>query len=170
MLEAAKLLLAKRKKVRINIIGDGPLKTELQEKVRLEQINNVSFLGYIKHKDLFKGIKEGLAVVLPSECYENNPLSVIEAFALGKPVIGSRIGGIPEIVKDHERGLTFEPGNANDLCEKIEFFTDHIDRAMIMGKNARIFVEQELNSEKYYSNLMKIYTAATVKKYGYFKA
>lgn len=53
--------------------------------------------------------------VVPSELYENNPLAVIEAFALGKPVIRSNIGGIPEIVLDNKTGFAFGPGNAEDL-------------------------------------------------------
>jgi len=160
LLDAAKLLLAKGEKIQINIIGDGPLMNELQERVKMEQINNVRFLGYVKHEDLYKEIKKSLAVVLPSECYENNPLSVIEAFALRKPVIGSRRGGIPELVKDYERGLTFEPGNPEDLCSKIEFFIGNPDKAEMMGEKARAFVEKELNSEKHYQGLMEIYKQA----------
>ena len=95
--------------------------------------------------------------VLPSECYENNPRSVLESFALGKPVIGARIGGVPELVKDNETGLTFEAGDAEDLRAKIEFLLNSPGRIVEMGKNARKFVEEELNAEKYYNKLVSIY-------------
>ncbi|MBI4707348.1 MAG: glycosyltransferase family 4 protein [Candidatus Omnitrophica bacterium] len=160
LLDAAKLLLNKGDKIKVNIIGDGPLMSELQIKVRAEQIDNVSFLGYMKHEDLYKEIRNCIAVILPSECYENNPLSVIEAFALNKPVIGSRIGGIPELVKDNERGLTFLPGDADDLSLKIKYMVDNPEKAVEMGRNARLFVEKELNSEKHYQGLMSIYKSS----------
>ncbi|MFC2161880.1 glycosyltransferase, partial [Acidobacteriota bacterium] len=99
-------------------------------------------------------------IVIPSECYENNPRSVIEAFALGKPAIGARIGGIPELVRNHETGLTFESGNVEDLREKISDLLNNPDKIVDMGKNARAFVERELNAEKHYQRLMEIYKQA----------
>lgn len=160
LLNAAKLLYRKKKKMEIKLSGDGPMRELLHEKVRSEKINNVSFLGYIKYKDLCREIKNSLAVVLSSECYENNPISVIESFAMGIPAVAARIGGIPELVKDDETGLTFEPANAYDLSEKIEYLSNNPDKAAKMGKNARTFVEQELNAEKHYQKLMEIYKQA----------
>lgn len=160
LLNAAKFLIKRGRKVQINIIGDGILKKELCEKAKVQQINNVNFLGYMKHDDLIQEIKKSLVIVLPSEWYENNPMSVIEAFAFGTPVIGSRIGGICELVKDYERGLTFDSGNPEDLALKIEFFLDNPHKAKEMGENAKIFVEQELSAERYYHGLMKIYKEA----------
>ena len=98
--------------------------------------------------------------ILPSEWYENNPMSVLEAFALGKPVIGSRIGGIPELVKDNKTGLTFEPGNAEDLYSKMEYLINNKDKMVEMGRNARRYVEEEFNPEKYYQALIKVYQSA----------
>ena len=97
------------------------------------------------------------AVVLASECYENNPLALVEAFALGKPAIGSRIGGIAELVKDGITGLTFNPGDSDDLMVKLKFFRENPDEATRMGINARAFVESELDPEKYYRTLMDLY-------------
>lgn len=99
-------------------------------------------------------------VILPSEWYENNPYAVIEAFALGKPVIGSRIGGIPELVKDFETGLTFEPGNEEDLRKNILYLSDNSEKIMTLGANARKFVEQNYDQEYHYQKLMKIYQYA----------
>jgi len=143
--------------IKLKIIGDGPIRKELVEWVKKEGIGNVDFLGYMKGKQLYKEIKKSKAVVIPSEWYENNPRSVIEAFALGKPVIGARIGGIPELVKDNETGLTFEPGNAKDLKEKIKELLGNSSLLKKMGGNARRFVETELNPEKHYQKLMEIY-------------
>ncbi len=154
LLEAAKKI---KTNVEIKIIGDGPLKNTLKEKVNLENINNVKFLDHMNGESLYKEIIKSLAVVLPSQWYENNPMSVLEAFALGKPVIGARIGGIPELVKDSETGLTFEPGNADDLSSKIDYLKIHPEKVREMGNNARIFIEQEPNADKHYEKLTDIY-------------
>jgi len=155
----------KSKDLIVKIIGDGPLKDKLQEMVKASSIDNVRFLGYLKGEQLFNEITKSLAVVIPSEWYENNPMSVIEAFALGKPIIGSRIAGIPELVKDDLTGLTFEPENASDLYEKIVFLKNNPDKAKTLGRNAKLFVKNELNAENYYEKLIEIYNRAILKNY-----
>lgn len=76
---------------------------------------------------------------------------------MGIPVIGARIGGIPELIRDNETGLTFQPGNAEDLSEKIETLLADSSPFAEMGKKAQQFVEDELNQEKHYRKLMEIY-------------
>jgi len=167
LLNTAKLLLhgIEDKKVEIKIIGDGPMKEKLQEKVKSENINNVRFFGYMNGEALYQEIKKSFAVVLPSECYENSPIAVLEAFALGKPVIGSRIGGIPELVMDGITGYTFEAGNANDLKSKIEILIAEENANHKLGINARELVEKKFNAEIYYENLMAVYEKV-LRKYG----
>lgn len=153
----------KRLDARLEIIGDGPLRNSLEKKVRNEKISNTIFLGYKSGEELKEDIKKSMAVILPSEWYENSPRTVLEAFAMGKPVIGSRIAGIPELVREGETGFTFEPGDAEDLGDKIEYLTENPDEISEMGRNARRFVEKELNPEKHYKQLMKIYQIAMEK-------
>ncbi|MBI4680352.1 MAG: glycosyltransferase family 4 protein [Nitrospirae bacterium] len=163
LLDAAKLLYRAGEKIEIKLSGDGPSRGQLHEKARAEKIDNVKFLGYIKYEDLCREIKNSLAVILPAENYENNPISIIEAFALGKPVIGSRLGGIPELVVDNERGLTFEPGNPQDLSSKIKYLLNNSDKAVEWGANARKYIEHELSSDRHYEKLMEIYGQAIKK-------
>jgi glycosyltransferase involved in cell wall biosynthesis len=146
--------------VRLKIVGDGPIMEELINKSADEGINNVEYLGYKRGEELRNEIRKSLFVVIPSQWYENNPRSVIEAFALGKPVVGARIGGIPELVKDWETGITFESGNTVDLREKIQLMLKNRDLILKMGKRAREFVERELNPQKHYENLLKLYEMA----------
>ncbi|MEP9410024.1 MAG: glycosyltransferase family 4 protein [Candidatus Brocadia sp.] len=161
LLEAIKMLRSRgMNNIAFKIIGDGPMRTFLESKVQGQGLHGIRLLGYKAGEELKDEIRKSLFAVLPSRCYENNPMSVIEAFALGKPVIGSRIGGIPELVKDNVTGLTFEPGNADDLRSGIEYLISHPARTGEMGKNARMFVEQELNARKYYEGLMEIYERA----------
>ncbi|WP_347275039.1 glycosyltransferase family 4 protein [Candidatus Kuenenia sp.] len=159
LIKATKLLDTIRNVV-VKIIGDGPIRGDLEEKAKLGGNHNIQFLGYMKGEELYKEIKKCMAVVLPSEWYENNPMSVLEAFALGMPVIGAKIGGIPELVKDGITGLTFESGNAHELAEKIRYVLDNPGKTVKMGENARVFVEQNLNAEKYYQGLINIYQSA----------
>jgi glycosyltransferase involved in cell wall biosynthesis len=147
--------------ITLKIIGTGPIEEDLKKRATREKIDNVKFLGYMTGEDLKNGIRSSMAVVLPSEWYESNPRSVLEAFALGKSVIGARIGGIPELVIDGETGLTFEPGNAEDLKNRIDYLIKKPDLVIEMGKNARKFVEENFNPEKHYQELMKIYQMAT---------
>jgi glycosyltransferase involved in cell wall biosynthesis len=99
-------------------------------------------------------------LVLPSEWYENAPVSVLEAFAQGKPVIAARIGGIPELVIDGETGLLFEPGNAEDLRAKIEFLLTNPDLAREMGKKARARAESTYGAAEHYRQLLATYERA----------
>ena len=149
--------------VKLRIIGEGPLEESLRFKVQSEKVDNVEFLGYKTGEELKKKVRNSLVVISPSEWYENGPRVAMEAFALGKPVIGSRIGGIPELVRDGERGLTFEPGNVEDLRDKIKYLMSNPEKISEMGRNARKFVEKELNPEKHYKQLMKIYELAMEK-------
>ncbi len=144
----------------LEIIGEGPLKQEIEGELKKNNIGNVKLLGYLSGEVLFDKIKDSFAAIIPSEWYENNPISVLEAFALGIPVIGSRIGGIPELVRDGLTGITFEAGDSFDLREKISNALKNPNRIIEMGKNARQFAEQELNSENHYQKLIEIYSQA----------
>lgn len=141
----------------LKIVGDGPLKIPLEKKNQKENIKNVKFLGYRSGQDLQNEIKKSMFLVIPSEWYENNPRSVIEAFALGKPVLGARIGGISELVKDWKTGFNYISGDTKDLRSKIIAMVKHKELIPQMGQNARNFVEKELNTDTHYQKLLKIY-------------
>jgi glycosyltransferase involved in cell wall biosynthesis len=144
----------------LDIIGDGPSKDAMIEEARVLNMGNIQFHGHISGEALYDRIKAATVVIIPSEIYENNPRSAIEAFALGKPVIGSKIGGIPELVQDHVTGLTFTPWDSGDLREKVKWLFSNPDAAVEMGKNGRKLVETELSPENHYVKLMSIYNSA----------
>lgn len=150
--------------VQLKIIGEGPQRNQLMQKIDQDKINNVTFLGFKQGAELQDEIKKSILVVLPSEWYENNPRSVIESFALGKPVIGSNIGGIPELVKEGETGYLFPPGNSNVLRDKIQQVILNRQDVSEMGRRARTFVENELNPDKHYQQLKKIYQQVLEKR------
>lgn len=146
--------------VTLKIIGDGPFKQRLSDLAASRGVTNVNFLGYMTGDDLNDEIRNSLFMVIPSRCYENNPRSIIEAFALGKPVVGARMGGIPELVKDWYTGLTFTAGDIDDLRAKVELLLQSPLAVADMGQRARKFVESELNTERHYARLMDIYHSA----------
>jgi glycosyltransferase involved in cell wall biosynthesis len=154
----------KETQIKLRLIGEGPLRGELEYKMQMEKINNVELLGQMTGEGLRNQIMGCMFSVIPSECNENNPRSVIESFAYGKPVIGSRIAGIPEIVIDNETGFTYEPWNSKDLQGKILFLYNNPELAISLGKSARKLVEMEFDQEAHYNKLIQIYEIAMKKK------
>jgi glycosyltransferase involved in cell wall biosynthesis len=139
------------------VLGDGPQRAELEEFVSKHQLDNVSFRGFLTGKNLIDAIRYARFVVLPSEWYENNPLSILESFAIGKPVVASRIGGIPELIDEDQDGLLFEAGNSEDLAEKICSMLSTPRRLISMGKAARSKVLRHYTPEQHYTRIMGIY-------------
>ncbi len=103
---------------RLLIAGDGAWREEMQK--RIAGLANIEYLGFQSGRALTHLIARSKAVVVPSEWYENCPMSVLEAKALGRPVIGARIGGIPELVRDNIDGFLFAPGDPADLMRKFQ--------------------------------------------------
>ena len=143
---------AARLPYRLKVIGGGPLSEEL--KIKNEQLKgNVEFLGFRQWDDIKNIVGKARFTVIPSEWYENNPLSVIEAQCLGTPVLGARIGGIPELIDEGRNGMTFESGNTNDLTEKIKTMFD----VKFDYKGIADVAMKYYNAENYYKEIMKIY-------------
>lgn len=133
------------------------------EETILEYINTnnlkgrVELLGYRRGKELKNIIKKAMFLALPSECYENFPYVVLEAFAYGKPVIGADIGGVPEQIDDGVNGCLFESGNASALAGKILHLVENPDKVRKMGRSARKKVKQQYGSGKHYESLINLY-------------
>jgi len=125
------------KSTRLFIAGNGSLRKDLETFVNENKMSNVKFLGHLVGEELAKTIRNASFVVLPSEWYENCPMSILESFAFGKPVIGAKIGGIPELIEDGKDGLLFESSNNEDLAEKINYLLKNSNKIIEMGKNAK---------------------------------
>ena len=123
-------------------------------KIKNEELKgNVEFLGFRQWDDIKDIVGKARFTVIPSEWYENNPLSVIEAECLGTPVLGARIGGIPELIDERVNGMTFESGNADDLAKKIKaMYNADFDYKVIADATMKRY-----NAESYYGEIMKCY-------------
>lgn len=148
--------VGKESAIKLKIAGAGPMDEEIKDIIKNKYLN-VEFLGFQEFDDLQRLIKKSKVVIVPSEWYENSPNIIAEAYAYGKPVIGSRIGGIPELIRDNITGLTFETGNSEDLKEKIIYMLDNPIKVKEMGRNARNMVEKNLHPESHYKKLLNIY-------------
>ena len=134
----------------LKVAGKGPLLDELQTRYASDKIE---FLGYLNQEKVKSLIEQARFSVIPSECYENNPLSGVESLYLGTPVLGANIGGIPELIEESQNGLLFESGNKDELKNKIETMIHaDFDYTAIAQK-----AQQEYSSENYYTSLMNIY-------------
>jgi glycosyltransferase involved in cell wall biosynthesis len=141
----------------VALVGTGPQAEELRdlaEKLKAP----VTFPGYLSGESLQDAIRSARAVVLPSEWYENAPLSVLEAYALGKPVVGARIGGIPELIRENETGVGFTSGNVAALTAALRDMSGRTDAAIeAMGRCARRWVEAEFTAAVYRDRMLAIY-------------
>ncbi len=151
---------------RLLIIGDGLQRGELEDLARDQRMTNVEFLGPLYGDDLVDLVSHSLFVVLPSQCFENCPFVVLEAFALGKPVVGSDLGGIPELISPGREGFLFRPGDVQDLMARMRYLFHHRQEAIKMGKNARQRVVQNHNRQAHYGRLIDIYESVLGRREG----
>jgi len=144
----------------LRIVGDGPLRAELENYAARNSLSSVRFLGRLSRRETQEAIKGALFLVVPSECYENFPMTIVEAFAAGTPVICSRLGAMQEIVKHEYTGLHFAPNSSADLAYNIARAWSHRARMRAMGVAARREFELKYTAEKNHSLLMDIYQRA----------
>jgi glycosyltransferase involved in cell wall biosynthesis len=145
------------------IVGTGPEEERLRRLVH-ETGADVEFLGYRTGEDLFDTIRMARAMVLPSEWYENAPMSVMEAYALERPVIGADIGGIPELIRPGETGMLFPSGDAEFLAKRLRQFSTMSDHDILaMGKAGRAWVERDFTALRYRERLLELYREMGVK-------
>lgn len=143
--------------LKLKIVGSGPLKESMEETAAKQNLTNIEFLGHKPKEELFTLIRGSRAVIAPSIMYDNYPYNVLEAQALGKTVIGARLGGILEMIKHKENGYLFEPRNHFDLKARIEDLEESPDNLERFGRQARERTEKENSDRVHYDKLLKIY-------------
>jgi glycosyltransferase involved in cell wall biosynthesis len=148
--------------LRLRIVGTGDIEKDAKQYIEEHQMSNVELVGFLNGDALFDVVKRSKFIFVPSECYENNPMTIIEGFALGKPVIGARIGGIPELIQEDFNGYLFESGDVTGLTNTIKKAESVSEDAYVrLGENARVFAEENFNETKHYSKLLEIYEELT---------
>lgn len=155
LIKAHELMQAKYK---MKIVGAGPCKNEIEAYIKENHINNIEFLGAIYGEHMEEIIEKARVVVVPSEWYENCPYALLQSIAKGKVIVASRIGGLPELVEDGVTGYLFQPGNKNDLAQKITQVME-MDKVKYenMSNNALKKARNEHYWEDYIDKLVQLY-------------
>jgi glycosyltransferase involved in cell wall biosynthesis len=146
----------KNLKVVVNIAGDGPERERLHGLAKEINARNVNFLGFLNAGELGRLYQSALVTVLPSRWYENGPLVVLESYANSTPVVGARIGAIPEFIEDGKTGLLFTPNDADNLHIVLQYCLTHPGSLKRMGETALRRVKAENSQAAYLKGLEKI--------------
>ena len=145
------------KEADLYVAGTGDLMPELEAYKAEHHLDNVHFLGYLSQDKLMPLIKNARFTVVPSEWYENYSMAILESMASGTPVLGAKIGGNPEMVIDGQTGALFEPGNDEELAQKIAYLLNNRAVVQNLAKGARDFIEKTNNPQRFYESTMNLY-------------
>ena len=149
----------------LKIVGTGPEEEELAGFVASNKIKNIEFAGFKTGDALKKLVSEASFVVVPSEWYENNPMTMLEAYSMGVPVIGANIGGIPEILQDGRTGFLFVPKDVESLKDAV-LRASQLNAAgyKAMSDDALQFAAENFNESMYYQKLLSFYKKVKLNK------
>jgi glycosyltransferase involved in cell wall biosynthesis len=156
------VLLAAMEKLphlKLKVIGSGPMEKKLKDYCELAELKNVRFLGHLGHTAVMEEIASSRFVVVPSLFYETFGYLPVEAACMGKTVIASKIGALPEIIKDGETGILVPPGDAKELASAIGKLAADEPAIRQMGKAGRAYAEAAFRPEDHYERLMEIYNS-----------
>ncbi len=148
-------------KVPLTIIGDGPLTDMVVQASRKSQ--NISWSGYQKADSVLRQMGQAGFLVFPSIWYEGMPMTIIESYMRGLPVIASYLGAMSTIIEHQRTGLHFQSGNVDDLASKVQWAYEHPAEMARMGWKARLEYEAKYTPERNYGMLMAIYKHAIEK-------
>lgn len=148
----------KHRNDKLKIAGTGPLADEIRKRIISSNLNNVELLGYQSGDGLYRLIANSLFTIVPSEWYENNPLTILESLSVGTPIIGNKIGGIPEIVMDKETGFVYDykiNGDFNRVMELAHSLSCS-EYCSMMDKCIKE-AQSRFDNTVHYENLMRVY-------------
>ena len=148
-LNAVQLLIHRFPGLRLTIAGDGPERAALElQAARLGLTNTVDFRGWVPPEQVPTVLTDASMVLMPSR-WEGLPNVALQAALMARPVVGTGVGGIPEIVEHQETGLLVEPEDSSALAEAIALLLNHPETAARMGQAARVRVQREFGWEGY---------------------
>ncbi len=142
----------------LKIVGNGPLGSYVAQNA--SQDPAIEWLGPRPHAEVQRILREAVLLVFPSTWFEGFPKILVEALAVGTPIVASRLGAMTELVEDGCTGKLFEPGCAEDLAEKVRQLVDDPPRLARMRKAARQSYEEKYTAEDNYRQLLTIYDQA----------
>lgn len=150
--------------MRLIVVGDGPDAAEFRElAASLDSASRIEFAGYQTGDALQTYVERASLAIASSRCRENMPYSIVEAFAAGTPVVGTRIGGIPELVADGVTGFACDPGDVATMADAMvrgaEAFLD-APVYVRMQESCRAYVRENCSRDKFMDQLVELYEEA----------
>ena len=137
------------------VAGQGPLEGSLRQ-----QFPAAVFLGHVDRAEVSRLLDGCRAAVMSSRALENAPLSVLEAMAHARPVVGPRVGGVPEIVRHEVDGLLVDPGDVDGFASAMRCLAAAPDRATAMGVSGQERVANVFSIEQHMRALLRVYERA----------
>jgi glycosyltransferase involved in cell wall biosynthesis len=153
LLEASRLC----PEIPVRIVGDGADEPRLRELADRLALSDCVFLGPVWGDEMDLLLGRSRLVVVPSKWHENYPYVVLQAFAAGKPVVGSNRGGIPELVVDGDRGILYEAEKPSELAGAMRDLWEHPDTAAEMGARGEAFVRGSFGEQTFVERLLAVY-------------
>ena len=136
---------------------DNKIESQILDRIKKESIKNIELLGYKNDSEIKTLISGSRFVVVPSIWYENQPYSILESFVMGKTVVASNIGGIPEIIENGKNGILFKAGDKNELIQAINKLWSNFKLTKELGQNAKKTIVDHFRPLTHYCELIEIY-------------
>ncbi|MCA9836452.1 MAG: glycosyltransferase [Trueperaceae bacterium] len=145
--------------IKLKIVGDGPLRHKVEK-----HSGDREFLGSQPKDQVLSLMKDASLLIIPSLAYENFPMTLVEAYATGLPVVVSGHGSLAEWVKDGQTGWHFQAGSARSLAERLEQVWGHRDLIRACGVAARHMYEERFQATVQVQQLLSIYNATLARR------
>ena len=139
----------------LKIVGEGPLEDQVGQ--ACDQSSGIEWLGKLPRDNVIKLMKDAHALIFPSLWYEVFPLVIVESYAIGLPIISSKIGSQSSLIQHQRTGLHFEPGSVNDLISQVEWSLENPTKMTSMRQFSRQEYESKYTANQNYEMLMNIY-------------
>lgn len=142
---------------KLTILGDGPLYSPLKRHLEDRKLTHIELLGKVPNEEVHRRLAKASCLILPSECYENLPYVVLEAWSHGTPVIASKIGGLAELVKEGENGWSFVAGDPADLGRVIDRVSQSLLRMDGIQERCQQLLKRVYHPDVIYPQLLSVY-------------
>ena len=136
--------------MKLIICGMGPLEKWCKDYIKYHQLDNVEMRGFVSNKEVKEMLSESAALILPTQWYEGFPMTILEAFSVGTPVLGSAIGNVGDLIKEHVNGSRFSAADENDMLYAIK----NLD---VSYKTVFEYYQRNYSAESNYRILADIY-------------
>lgn len=143
--------------VPLKIVGQGPLYKWIQEFTERFALNQIEISGFLSQEKVLNCLSEAFFLIVPSRWYEGFPRVILEAYALGVPVIASNLGSMAELVRDNETGLLFKAGDSEDLASKVKLAIESPTDLARWGRRAQEIFREQYTADAAYKRLIDIY-------------